>query len=42
MEHIKCFNCGEDIEINIANAVDEDGEVFKCKKCGKTFRYTKE
>ena len=28
MEKVKCFNCGKDVEINIANAIDEDGEVF--------------
>lgn len=37
---IKCVNCGNDTEINIAKAIDENGEVFICPNCGKTFRYT--
>jgi DNA-directed RNA polymerase subunit RPC12/RpoP len=39
MKEIKCFNCGGDVQINIADAIDEEGEVFKCPHCGKTFRY---
>jgi len=41
MEKIKCFNCGNSVEINIANSMDEEGEVFKCPSCGKFFRYCK-
>jgi predicted RNA-binding Zn-ribbon protein involved in translation (DUF1610 family) len=37
---IKCANCGNDTEINIAKAIDENGEVFICPNCGKMFRYT--
>lgn len=38
---IKCPKCHSDIEINIANAVDENGEVFRCSNCGWYSRYTK-
>ena len=37
---IKCPVCKTEVEINIANAVDENGEVFCCKNCGQVFRYT--
>lgn len=37
---IKCPKCGADVEINIAHAVDEDGEVFVCPKCQYQMRYT--
>jgi len=37
---IKCPKCHNDVEINIANAIDEDGEVFRCPNCGMNFRYT--
>ena len=40
MKTVKCPKCGSDIEINIAHAVDENGEVFHCKKCGYYIRYT--
>ena len=40
MEKVKCINCGNDVEINIAKALDEDGEVFSCPVCGQKFRYT--
>jgi DNA-directed RNA polymerase subunit RPC12/RpoP len=39
MEKIKCVNCGEETEINIMNALDEDAEVFRCENCGYPFRY---
>ena len=39
MEKVKCVNCGTDVEINIANAQDENGEVFICPNCGQVFRY---
>lgn len=41
MEKVKCVKCHNDVEINIANAQDEDGEVFICPNCGQTFRYAK-
>jgi len=37
---IKCPKCGSDVEINIVNAVDESGEVYKCKNCNYYIRYT--
>lgn len=40
MEKVKCIKCGEDVTINIANAQDEDGEVFRCPNCGQVFRFT--
>jgi DNA-directed RNA polymerase subunit RPC12/RpoP len=40
MEHVKCVKCGYDVEINIAKAIDEEGEVFRCPNCGFKFRYT--
>lgn len=41
MEYVKCPKCGHDVEINIANATDENGEEFMCKNCGFNFRYAK-
>ena len=37
---IKCPKCDAAVEINIAQAVDEDGEVFVCPKCNYQMRYT--
>lgn len=37
---VKCPVCHTEVEINIAKAVDEEGEVFYCKNCGQVFRYT--
>lgn len=36
---IKCPKCYEDVEIDIAHSVSEDGEVFRCPHCGWYFRY---
>ena len=41
MEIIKCPKCKCDVEINIAKAKDEDGEVFECPQCKWKFRYAK-
>ena len=41
MEIVKCPKCKCDTEINIAKAVDENGEVFTCRCCGFYFRYAK-
>ena len=41
MEIVKCPKCKCDTEINIAKAVDENGEEFTCRCCGFRFRYTK-
>jgi len=40
MTIVKCPRCHQDTELNIANAIDEEGEVFICRACGYTFRYT--
>lgn len=39
MVTIKCPSCGTPVQIDIAKAVDELGEVFKCNNCGYLFRY---
>ena len=39
MNIIKCPKCYKEIEINISNAIDELGEVFKCPNCKYNFRY---
>ena len=39
MEEVKCIKCGNMVQINIAKAVDEEGEVFCCPHCGQIFRY---
>lgn len=38
MIKIKCPKCKQEININISNAVDENGEIFMCN-CGYKFRY---
>ena len=40
MKTIKCPKCKEDVVLNIAKCVDENGEVFRCPKCGYLIRYT--
>ena len=40
MEYVKCVKCGKETEIDIAKAVDEDAEVFRCQHCGFKFMYT--
>ena len=42
MDIVKCPKCQEDVEINIANSLTDDGEVFRCPKCGYKFRYVKQ
>jgi len=37
---VKCPVCNTEVEINIANAMDENGEVYLCSNCKKYFRYT--
>ena len=39
MAKAKCPKCGQEVEIDIAKAVDENGEVFVCPHCGFKFRY---
>ena len=36
---INCPKCKQEMEITISNAIDEEGEVFKCEHCGWLFRY---
>ena len=36
---ILCPHCKEPVHIDIAKALDEDGEVFLCNYCLKKFRY---
>lgn len=40
MGKIKCVKCGKETEIDISNALDENGEVFKCEHCGYPFMHT--
>lgn len=39
MDTVKCPKCDSDVVIDIANAVTEDAEVFRCPECGYYFRY---
>lgn len=39
MKKVKCFGCGNDVEIDIAKAIDEEGETFRCPSCGQIFRF---
>ena len=41
MEKIKCPKCKKETTINIAKAIDENGEEFICENCGYIFRYVK-
>ena len=36
---VKCPKCGNSVEINIANACDEEGETFFCPACRFIFTY---
>ena len=42
MTKVKCPNCGNEVKIDIAEAVDEFGEEFCCSKCGFIFRYVEQ
>ena len=37
---LNCPKCKNVVSINIANAIDEHGEVFMCPNCRYKFRYT--
>jgi uncharacterized protein YbaR (Trm112 family) len=37
---VKCPKCHRDTEIDIAKAIDENGEVFLCDHCKYPFRHT--
>jgi predicted RNA-binding Zn-ribbon protein involved in translation (DUF1610 family) len=39
MVTVKCPKCKEDVVIDIAKCVDEEGEVHVCPKCGMFFRW---
>ena len=39
MTVIDCPNCKKPVQISISKALDEEGEVFMCPVCKKTFRY---
>ena len=41
MKQIECPKCKKLTTLNIANTIDEEGEVFKCEHCGWPFRYVK-
>ena len=36
---VKCPKCQCETEIDIAKAIDENGEVFACEHCKYPFRY---
>lgn len=40
MRKIKCPKCGEDVDIDITKAIDENGEVFMCPHCHFEFWYS--
>ena len=39
MDLIKCPKCDSKVLIDIAKAVDENAEVYKCYNCRYLFRY---
>lgn len=39
MDIVKCPRCNKDVEINIANSMTEDAEVYRCPHCKFVFRY---
>ena len=39
MKKIKCPKCQQEVGIDIAKAIDENGEVFMCPNCKNKFRY---
>jgi len=41
MEKVSCVRCNHEVVIDIAKAIDSEGEVFECPNCGLNFRYTK-
>ena len=41
MKKIKCPKCNKETIINIAKAIDENGEEFRCENCRYIFRYVK-
>ena len=39
---INCPFCEKEVTLNIANAYDENGEIFRCPHCEEKFRYVLE
>ena len=39
---INCPKCKKETSFVLNDAIDELGEVFRCKNCGWSFRYVKE
>ena len=39
MNIINCPKCKKELQIDIANSISDDGEVFKCPNCRYEFRY---
>ena len=37
---IKCPKCHKEVKLDIANTIDENGEVYVCEHCNWPFRYT--
>jgi len=37
---INCPKCNKETEFSLNDAIDSEGEVFRCKHCGWLFRYT--
>ena len=37
---IECPKCKKEVPLDVQNALDEDGEVYRCPHCGWKFRYT--
>lgn len=36
---MKCVKCNKEFDLDIAKALDEEGEEFMCPHCGYMFRY---
>ncbi len=39
MKIVKCPKCGKEVKLDVAKAIDEEGEVFKCEHCNWSFQY---
>lgn len=37
---VQCPKCKADVKIDISDAIDENGEIYICPKCGYQFRFT--
>ena len=36
---MKCVKCNNEVKLDIAKVLDEEGEVYRCPHCGFMFRY---